>query len=57
MPESEKPKQNASAAQTAPTPFQKFQALASALVKVSPSELEKKLKQDKTAQKNRPHKQ
>lgn len=44
MPESEKRKQNASGGQPATTPFQKFQALASALVKVSPSELEQKPK-------------
>jgi hypothetical protein len=42
-------------AQKIKTAFQKFQALASGLIKVPRSELEKKLKQKKS--KKQPHKQ
>ncbi|HWA24112.1 MAG TPA: hypothetical protein VG734_00450 [Lacunisphaera sp.] len=42
-----KEKPNYSAGESPPTPFQKFQALAAALVKVPRAELKQKMKQEK----------
>jgi hypothetical protein len=54
MPESEKPKPSDNAVPSEPTPFDKFKALASALVKVSPSELPQEPKKKEAKKRTNP---